>query len=71
MRRLVICIDNAGYGVSLELRKIYVCLSDATAERRGQLHIIDESGEGYLYPKRAFVTAELPPAVRRAVLRAT
>jgi len=69
-RRLVICIDNAGYEVSLERRKIYVSLPDVRAEKLGQLRVIDESGEDYLYPKDAFVRAELSQPVRRAVLHA-
>jgi hypothetical protein len=68
---LVICLDNSGYEVSLERRKIYIALSDAKAERHGQLRIIDESGEDYLYPKERFVAADLPQATRRAVLQAT
>lgn len=68
---LVICLDNSGFEVSLERRKIYVALSDAKAERHGQLRIIDESGEDYLYPKERFVAADLPQATRRAVLQAT
>ena len=69
-RRLVICIDNSGYEVSLERRKIYVCIPDARVEKLGQLRVIDESGEDYLYPKESFVTEELSPPVRRAVLQA-
>jgi len=69
-RRLVICIDNSGYEVSLERRKIYVCIPDARAENLGQLRVIDESGEDYLYPRESFVTAELSLTVRRAVLQA-
>lgn len=69
-RRLVICIDNSGYEVSLERRKIYVSIHDARAEKLGQLRVIDESGEDYLYPKETFVSAELPAPVRRAVLQA-
>jgi len=67
-RRLYICLDNAGYEVSLERRKIYVALSDTKAERTGYLRIIDESGEDYLYPVQRFVAAELPVSTRRAVL---
>jgi hypothetical protein len=67
-RRLFICLDNAGYEVSLERRKIYVALSDTKAERTGYLRIIDESGEDYLYPVQRFVAAELPVSTRRAVL---
>ena len=69
-RRLVICIDNSGYEVSLERRKIYVSVADARAENLGQLRVIDESGEDYLYPKESFVIAQFPQPVRRAVLQA-
>ena len=69
-RRLVICIENAGYEVSLERRKIYVRIPDARAEKLGQIRVIDESGEDYLYPKDSFVTAQLSQPVRRAVLQA-
>ena len=69
-RQLVICIDNSGYEVSLERRKIYVTIPDARAAKSGQLRVIDESGEGYLYPKDSFVRAEFSQPVRRAVLQA-
>jgi hypothetical protein len=51
-KRLVICVDNSGYEVSLERRKIYVSIPDAKAESLGHVRVIDESGEDYLYPKR-------------------
>ena len=69
-KRLFICLDNAGYEVSLERRKIYVAVPDTKAERLGHLRIIDESGEDYLYPKERFVPAELPRSTRRAILQA-
>jgi hypothetical protein len=69
-KRLFICLDNAGYEVSLERRKIYVALPDRKAERSGYLRIIDESGLDYLYPAQRFVAAELPVSTRRAVLHA-
>ena len=69
-KRLFICLDNAGYEVSLERLKIYVALADAKAERTGFLRIIDESGEDYLYPSQRFVAADLPVSTRRAVLQA-
>jgi len=69
-KRLVICVDNSGYEVSLERRKIYVSLPDAAAERLGQIRVIDESGADYLYPKNAFVEVALPQPIRRAVLAA-
>jgi hypothetical protein len=69
-KRLVVCIDNDGYGVSLESRKIYVALPDAAAEKHGLMRIIDESGDDYLYPGTLFRSVELPQAVRRAILAA-
>jgi hypothetical protein len=69
-KKLVICLDNAGYEVSLERRKIYVSLLDTRADKLGQIRIIDESGEDYLYPKESFVAVALPQPVRRAVLEA-
>lgn len=69
-KRLVICLDNKGYEASLERRKIYVTLPDTKAERLGQIRVIDESGEDYLYDKDAFLEVLLPLSVRRAVLQA-
>ena len=69
-RGLVICIKNEGYSVSLERRKLYVTLPDAEAVKHGQLRVIDESGEDYLYPQGFFVTVELPQSLRRRVLQA-
>jgi hypothetical protein len=69
-RQLVICVENSGYEVSLERRKIYEAISDSTAAKRGLVRIVDESGEDYLYPESMFVAATLPAAVRRAVLQA-
>lgn len=69
-KQLVVCIDNEGYAVSLEKRKIYVALRDAKADGHGLLRIIDESGEDYLYPKTLFRSIALPQAVKKAVLAA-
>ena len=69
-KQLVVCIKNEGYPASLEKRKIYVALRDAGAEKHGLLRVVDESGEGYLYPKALFRAIALPPAVRKAVLAA-
>lgn len=69
-KRFVICVDNRGYEVSLERRKIYVAVADARAAKLGQIRIVDESGEDYLYPKNSFIAVALPQPVRRAVLQA-
>jgi hypothetical protein len=68
--RLVICVENKGYTVSLEKRKIYVALTDLQAAKCGHVRVIDESGEDYLYPKRFFLPVTLPQSIRKAVLKA-
>lgn len=69
-KQLVICIDNTGYEVSLERRKIYVAVPDARAEKLEQIRVIDESGEDYLYPQKYFVAVALPQSIRKAILEA-
>ena len=68
--RLVICVDNKGYKASLEKRKIYVALSDAIALKHGQVRVIDESGEDYLFPKSLFLPITVPASLRKAILKA-
>lgn len=69
-KQLVICVNNEGYAVSLEKRKIYEVRRDPVAEKKGMLRVVDESGEDYLYPKILFRSIALPLAVKRAVLAA-
>jgi hypothetical protein len=64
--RFVVCIKNDDYPASLELRKIYWVLPDAEATAHQLVHIIDESGEDYLYPADYFVPIELPKAAEEA-----
>jgi hypothetical protein len=68
--KIVICIRNTGYEVSLERRKIYSLLPDPAAKKHKMLRVIDESGEDYLYPEDYFLSVALPPAIRQAVLAA-
>ncbi|MEW6352517.1 MAG: hypothetical protein AB1646_26010 [Thermodesulfobacteriota bacterium] len=58
--RFAVCVDNAEYPASLEVHKIYRVVPDQDAERDGDLRIVDESGEDYLYPGKYFVTMDLP-----------
>jgi hypothetical protein len=67
---MVICILNTGYEVALEPRKLYEVLRDRDAARHGQLRVIDESGEDYLYPESHFAEIDLPLSIRKAVLAA-
>lgn len=69
-RRLVVCLRNEGYEVSLEPRKFYAVLPDASAAKQDQLRVIDESGEDYLFPASLFAAIPVPPSVRRALLAA-
>ena len=69
-KQFVVCLDNEGYEVSLERRKIYRILPDVDAAKHRLVRVIDESGEDYLYPQRFFAPIELPQAIRRAVLAA-
>jgi hypothetical protein len=57
--QFAVCIDNHGYEASLELRKLYEILPDAEADKFGQLRVIDESGDDYLYPAASFVRVAL------------
>lgn len=66
----VVCIRNSGYPASLELHKIYRVVPDVEAVREGDLRVIDESGEDYLYPAAWFAAVELPRRVRTSLLRA-
>jgi hypothetical protein len=67
-QKLVICLENKGYEVSLERRKLYQVVPDRAAAAEHLLRVIDESGEEYLYPAAYFAPVTLPQAVRRAVI---
>ena len=69
--RFAVCIDNTGYPASLERYKIYQVLPDEEAAREGDIRIVDESGEDYLYFATYFVTIEVPLEVERAILHAS
>lgn len=66
-----VCIANTDYPASLELYKLYRVLPDAQAEADGDVRVIDESGEDYLFPASYFVPIEVPPTVAQAMLRAS
>ncbi len=68
--QLVICVKNEAYPASLEKRKIYEAILDPAAEKHGQLRVIDESGEDYLYPKDYFILVSLPKNIEDAIIRA-
>lgn len=53
--KFVVCVNNDGYPASLELHKIYRVLPDGDAEADGDLRVVDESGEDYLYAAIQFI----------------
>src|ERR1700752_415918 len=69
--QFAVCINNTDCPASLELHKIYQVLPDEEATRDGDIRVIDESGEDYLYPASFFVVIEVPQEVERAILHAS
>jgi hypothetical protein len=67
----VVCINNSEYPASLELHKIYRVLPDEEAAQEGDIRIIDESGEDYLYAAEWFVAINVPHDVEASLLRVT
>ena len=62
----VICIENEGFEVSLEKRKVYRQLPDKPMTDDKLIRVIDESGEDYLYPSDLFVPIIVPKAASQA-----
>lgn len=63
--KFAICINNKDYPASLELHKIYRVLPDEEAEVDGDLRVIDESGEDYLFPVNYFLILALPATLTK------
>jgi hypothetical protein len=63
-----VCINNAGYRASLELHKIYRVVPDEAAAAEGDIRVVDESGEDYLYPASFFAPIKVPAAVEKSLL---
>lgn len=66
--QFAVCLNNQNYPASLEVHKIYRVISDEEAQLDGDLRIIDESGEDYLYPATYFSLIELPIDVKKSLL---
>jgi hypothetical protein len=70
-RRFVVCVSNKGYEASLERNKLYLVRPDPQAEKDGDIRIVDESGEDYLYPAEWFVAVEVPKAAEASLVKAS
>lgn len=66
-QKFVLCVRNKGYRASLQLLKFYERIPDARGEQHGLMRVIDEDGEGYLYPAEWFVSLDLPREVESAL----
>lgn len=66
--RFVLCISSGQYPASLEARKLYRRVPDESAELRGLMRVIDESGDDYLYPRDLFMSVPLPAPAIAALL---
>jgi hypothetical protein len=53
------------------VHKIYRVIPDEDAAQDGDIRIIDESGEDYLYASDRFIAIEVPKALERSILRAS
>lgn len=55
--KFVVCVSREGFGEfsadDLTLGRLYEVL--ASADSHGMLHVIDDSGEDYLYPAALFL----------------
>lgn len=67
----VVCIKNENYPASLELHKIYRVIPDEDAAADGDIRVIDESGEDYLYPVSYFAPIAVTELVKESLLRAS
>jgi hypothetical protein len=68
-RRFAVCVQNDGFESSLDRNKIYVVLPDRDVESDGDLRVVDESGEDYLFSADRFVSIDVPAAVKTSLLK--
>jgi len=71
LNEFVVCINNLDYPAALELYKIYRVIPDEEAALDGDIRVIDESGEDYLYPVSYFAAIQVPEIVQESILKST
>ena len=70
-QQFVVCVAQGDYPVSLAPWKIYRRVPDADAAAHGQVRIIDETGEDYLFPTSCFKPVALSRELGRLFPRST
>lgn len=68
--RFLICVENKGTKPLSWKRKVYVSIPDAGALKHGQVRVVDESGDDYLYPKTLSLPITVSASLRKAILKA-
>jgi hypothetical protein len=63
MKNFAICIENKGFEVSLEKKKLYEFIPEKNLQNKNLIKVIDESGEDYLYPLNYFVFIDIPEKI--------
>jgi hypothetical protein len=66
-----VCLDNEGYGASLEVGKLYRVIPDEEAPAHGYVRVVDESGEDCAFSANRFYPVKLPLAVEQALSAAS
>ncbi len=66
-QKFALCVRNEDCE-DLEPHKVYQVIPDTRAAKDGYLRIVDESGEGYLYPESYFILVRLPRKAQEALL---
>lgn len=66
--QFAVCMKNTGYPSSLELHKIYRVIPDEDAAEDGDIRVVDESGEDYLYPAKWFTELKVPQEVQESLM---
>ncbi len=68
--RFVLCLENGGNEVSLEVGKVYRQIKPHKNDMDDWIRVIDESGEDYLFPAKRFVPVNLPAKAKRVIATA-
>ena len=65
--RFVVCLDNRGNEISLDIGKIYQVIRPEKRDPPSLLRIIDNEGEDYLYNAIQFVPVDLVPRAKKVL----
>jgi hypothetical protein len=65
----VVCVKRGALKASLEIGRVYRVVRRDGNDPATCVRIVDESGEGYLYPQQWFEPVELPLRAARALRR--